>query len=180
MDETQLQDFFFGPENGISIFKCIQCGTCSGSCPLASQMDHGPRELFGLIRQGSMAEALRSNTLWACVSCYNCTARCPREIPVTDLIYSLKRLAIRSGLATPDKSADLYRAFAAEVERHGRVNEPRLMARYGLRRPLNALAQSGLALKLLRRGRLDFRTRRVRNPESLAGLLADKKPAAES
>ncbi|MCS6843379.1 MAG: 4Fe-4S dicluster domain-containing protein, partial [Caldilineales bacterium] len=32
--------------------RCIQCGTCGGSCPSAADMDHTPRQLFALIFAG--------------------------------------------------------------------------------------------------------------------------------
>lgn len=172
MDETNLLTIFLEQDPGRELRKCIQCGTCSGSCPLAGEMDHGPRELFALIREGCMRDALRSNTPWLCVSCYQCTARCPREIPITDLMYALKRLATREKLAPRHRVPELYRAFAAEIAAHGRVAEPLIMARYGLRRPLDAMASLPLAVKMLRRGRLSPRPQTTRQPDAVKKLLA--------
>jgi heterodisulfide reductase subunit C len=67
---------------------CIQCGTCGGSCPSASAMDHTPRSIFAMIRSGMREEVLKSNTPWMCVSCYFCTVRCPQEIHITDIMYT--------------------------------------------------------------------------------------------
>ena len=58
---------------------CIQCGTCSGSCPVSYYMDNPPRKLFAMIRAGMRDQVLGSDSLWLCTSCYTCTLRCPRE-----------------------------------------------------------------------------------------------------
>ncbi|MBW2220604.1 MAG: 4Fe-4S dicluster domain-containing protein, partial [Deltaproteobacteria bacterium] len=73
----KLQEFFYNTDHGKDILKCIQCGTCSGSCPFTDQMDYAPRGLFALIRDGEMDEVLKSNTMWFCSSCYQCVERCP-------------------------------------------------------------------------------------------------------
>jgi heterodisulfide reductase subunit C len=75
---------------------CIQCGTCGGSCPAAKDMDHTPRMLFAMLRAGMREEVLRSNTQWICVSCYHCVVRCPQEVHIADVMYTLKGMAIRA------------------------------------------------------------------------------------
>jgi heterodisulfide reductase subunit C len=74
---------------------CIQCGTCGGSCPSGPDMEHTPRALFALIKAGMRETVLRSNTPWYCVSCYYCMTRCPQDVHVTDIMYTLKRFDIR-------------------------------------------------------------------------------------
>lgn len=166
--KTSSDEFLQTPK-GMKLLHCIQCGTCSGSCPLAGCMDHAPRELFGLIRDGDMEAVLTSNTPWYCVSCYQCMARCPQQIPVTDIMYVLKQMAAERGLSPAGhKLPDLYRAFSREIEAHGRVSEARVMARYGTRHPLDMLAKAGLGLKLLARGRLELAPRSIDNCASLA------------
>ena len=59
--------------------RCIQCGTCGGSCPSGADMEHTPRGLFAMINAGMKNQVLRSNTPWYCVSCYYCTVRCPQQ-----------------------------------------------------------------------------------------------------
>ncbi len=179
MDEEKLQQEFYGAHHGNDILRCIQCGTCSGSCPLTTRMDHAPRELFALIRDGEMEEALRSNTQWFCVSCYQCMVRCPQDIPVTDLMYSLKEMAVKHGLVSPlCKMPDLYKVFSGEVDRTGKMNETYLMARYGLKHPGDMIAKAFLGLQLLKRGRLGIRAERTKNPMRIrlhAGGEAERK-----
>ncbi len=47
---------------GEALLTCLQCGTCSGSCPSGPDMDYSPRKIFALIRAGERDEVLRSNT----------------------------------------------------------------------------------------------------------------------
>ncbi|MFH1135321.1 MAG: 4Fe-4S dicluster domain-containing protein [Pseudomonadota bacterium] len=175
MDKKALETYFFEHAGGHAIRECIQCGTCGGSCPLADQMDYSPRALFALIRDGEILEALHSEAPWLCVSCYNCAARCPREIPVTDLMYALKRLAAENNLAPrSNKTKDLYEAFAAVNERFGRITEPAVMARYALGHPMAALANARLGLALFQRGRLEFRLQKMKTPGRLRKLLGGR------
>jgi heterodisulfide reductase subunit C len=154
---TEALAAFRKNDGGHRVDSCIQCGTCSGSCPLASEMDFGPRGLFALIRAGDMEPALRSNTLWLCVSCQACTVRCPQEIPVTELIHALKQLALEHGLVPRgQKMPDLYQAFAAQVRSRGRASETMIAARYGLRHPGDMLDKMSLALELLKRKRMSL------------------------
>lgn len=176
MDEVDLKYDFFEKAHAGKILRCIQCGTCSASCPLTDQMDHAPRELFALIRDGDIITALRSNTLWYCVSCYYCIVRCPQEIPVTDLIYSLKQMAVQRGLSPGyHKLPDMYHSFTQVVARYGRIHEPLLMARYALRHPMDALGSIPLAMRMLKKGRLDFFPSRLSQPDRVSRLLAEVK-----
>jgi heterodisulfide reductase subunit C len=74
---------------GDRLRRCIQCGTCSGSCPVSYAMDVQPRQLVAFFRAGDLESILRSRTIWICASCYACTVRCPAGIKVTELIYGL-------------------------------------------------------------------------------------------
>ena len=53
-------------EEGEWVKMCMQCGVCSGSCPLGPFWDHPPQEIFMMIRAGNsnreMAAALGVNT----------------------------------------------------------------------------------------------------------------------
>ena len=45
---------------------CIQCGTCSGTCPLSIYMDFSPRQVVALVRAAGETACWRANcTIWA-------------------------------------------------------------------------------------------------------------------
>ena len=37
---------------GEKMFSCIQCGTCSGTCPVSHYMDFTPRRIIAMVREG--------------------------------------------------------------------------------------------------------------------------------
>ena len=102
---------------------CIQCGTCGGSCPSASAMDHTPRAIFAMLRAGMRDEVMQSNTPWMCVSCYYCTVRCPQEIHITDVMYTLKNMALEAGTIQDKTASDFSKTFIGYVENYGRSFE---------------------------------------------------------
>ncbi len=78
---------------------CMQCGMCSGSCPIGPEMDNGPRKLFVIaVRTSMKEEVLSSSTIWNCTQCYNCVVRCPRKVPVTYILQGLATVAAPRGL----------------------------------------------------------------------------------
>lgn len=112
-------------DGGDRMAMCMQCGVCSGSCPLNTTMDNGPRKTFMMIRAGMKDEVLSSNTLWNCVSCYNCVVRCPRHVPVAYILHELATVAIREGYA-PAKTSEtnkFVRGFTWSFKTFGRTDE---------------------------------------------------------
>jgi heterodisulfide reductase subunit C len=158
---------------GERIIDCIQCGTCSGSCPTSPLMDYTPRKLFAMIRAGLKDEVLNCNTFWYCTSCYYCTVRCPQQIKITDIMYALKRLALQSGPRRRGDSARVfYETFVGIVERDGKSFEPELMTRYMLgTNPLLMLKSSILGLKLIRHRRFPFRRHTIKARNELKKII---------
>ncbi len=154
--------------NGERIGTCIQCGVCGGSCPTADDMDYTPRQMMHLINTGLRETALRANTPWKCVSCYLCTSRCPQQIPITDVMYALKRLSVSQGVANDDHGVALARAFTHNVERHGRSFELGLASGFYLaHRPASFFKMAPLGMKMLKRGRMSLRPHDIDDPEEL-------------
>jgi heterodisulfide reductase subunit C len=164
---------------GETLALCLQCGTCGGSCPSGPDMDHTPRLLFALIAADMRDEVLRSNTPWMCVSCYYCTVRCPQEIPITDFMYTLKRMAITEGLYHEDAHADWSNSFIGYIEQYGRSFEFGLATRYHLtHHPLNALGKGALGLQMMQKGRLSMTPERIRNMDQLHAIVNSAKQIA--
>jgi Fe-S oxidoreductase len=87
---------------GEKLKACIQCGICSGSCPLGYAMQYPPRRLIASLRAGVMDQVLQSNTPWLCVACYTCTARCPSAVGITDMLFPAMREALlMQGVGVP-------------------------------------------------------------------------------
>ena len=156
--------------------KCIQCGTCGGSCPSGSDMDHSPRTLFAMAEAGMKDDVLRSNTPWYCVSCYYCMARCPQEVHITDIMSTLKRMAIKEGHykeSSASDAPDFSGTFIDFVESYGRSFELGLATRYHLRHhPLGAMKMAtSMGLEMLRKGRMDLTPNRIKGIDQLNAIL---------
>ncbi len=164
---------------GEALARCLQCGTCGGSCPSAPDMDTTPCRLFAMLKAGMDEEVLSSNTPWYCVSCYYCMVRCPQNIPITDFMYTLKRLAIEKGLHHKDSHADWSNSFIGYVEQYGRAFEFGLATRYHLtHHPLKMVGKSGLGFQMLTKGRLRPTPVRIRNIPQLTAILTEAKRIA--
>jgi len=157
---------------GEKLFECIQCGTCSGVCPVSEYMDYTPRQIIGLVRQGFRREVLSSRTIWLCASCYACAAHCPAGIKITDLMYALKRMAIAAGLfparfPTPVLAQEFYKM----VKSKGRSTESWLMMWRFLRtQPLDLVKMTPLGMRLFLSGRIGPGTERIERRGDLKSI----------
>lgn len=173
----ELQKVFmeevFSIPGGEKIKTCIQCGTCSASCPTAYAMDYTPRQIISFFRAGLLDRVLRSNTVWMCASCYNCHVRCPAGIKLTDVMYELKRLGIKYNLY-PDgeKAPALSTSFEDVVDDYGRNFETQMMAKYTMRTgALAGLRLLPMAFKMWQRGRVKLKAERIDNHRDLRRMI---------
>ncbi len=167
-----LHEVIEGTPGGEQIVHCLQCGSCGGSCPNGADMQYTPRALFAMINADERTKVLSSNTMWCCVSCYFCTTRCPQNIPITELMYCLKRLAIRDGLAKDTDAPALAKTFTNLLDRYGRSFELGLASRYYLfNKPLALLRMGPLGLSMFTRGRMSLIPKKIKNIEQLQAII---------
>jgi heterodisulfide reductase subunit C len=108
-------------------------------------------------------DVLASNTMWCCVSCYFCTARCPQEIPIT----------IREGKATEGDAPALARTFTGFVDKYGRAFELGIATRYlMLNKPMSMLKGMGMGMGMFARGRLSLRPTKIRQTAQLQAIIS--------
>jgi heterodisulfide reductase subunit C len=146
---------------------CIQCGTCGGSCPSASAMDHTPRAIFAMLRAGMRDEVLSSNT--------PCTVRCPQDIHITDVMYTLKNMALKANMVQDSTASDFSRTFIRYVENYGRSFEIGLagiqnMTHLKLATRLPNLAPMALGM-LTKKGMSPFPPKRIKGMDGLKKIL---------
>lgn len=75
---------------------CINCGTCTGSCPSGRRTAFRTRSAIRKVLTGDVS-VLSDIDIWLCSTCYYCYERCPRDIPVTDMIIKLRNIAVEEG-----------------------------------------------------------------------------------
>ena len=173
IEDLTLLDEVSARTAGISRLEmCIQCGTCGGSCPSAADMDHTPRMLFAMLRAGMREEALKSNTPWICVSCYHCVVRCPQNVHIADVMYTLKGMAIEANLFQDSTAPDFSQTFVDMVEEYGRGFEFGLATRHYLKHfPLRLPGMAPMGLGLLSKKRLSITPHKIKGIKQLTAIL---------
>jgi Fe-S oxidoreductase len=128
-DETI--DLTFAEQKGFDAAKlstCLQCGTCSSSCPTWFAMDVPPRKLWRMLSLGMKQEIAKLSTFWLCTACNSCTVRCPRGIQVADTMRQVRELVINDGLQpTPEPLNRLSDMIVRSHNMMGDDNETRLI-----------------------------------------------------
>lgn len=159
---------------GEQLKNCIQCGTCSGVCPLSVYMDYTPRQVMALTRGDFKNEVLRSHTIWLCASCYACSVQCPQEIRITDIMYELKQRAIQEGIYPKRFPIPvLAREFGEMVRRNGRITELLLVMKLFLKTNWwAAIGNWRMGLDLFKTGRLSLKTEKIKHREDIPRMLA--------
>lgn len=170
-------------EEGEMLQMCMQCGVCSGSCPLGPQgaWEYPPSELFMMVRAGKREEVLGTSSMWMCTSCYNCIARCPRKLPITHLMHGLAHYAKKLGLAPKNQATKKFGVlFWNNLGKKGRINELKLGINLyfvdGFAQGIkNAIKASSLGLGMLKAKRLNllefFGGHSVKDSSGLAKIL---------
>jgi len=157
---------------GSQIRSCIQCGVCSGTCPMAGEMEYPPRKIIAMIRAGMREEVLSSNSMWHCLSCYLCYERCPRGVKPTEIAHALESLSIKYGYrAKGTTNPIMYRNFVASIKNNGRVHEFGTMIKYYMvTNPITALKMLPVAAKLLLHGRMPLMPESTKGRADLAKI----------
>jgi len=171
------QEVFDNVDFGEEIKMCMQCGVCAASCPLSLQMDFSPRKIFSLIRAGKREEVLGCNAIMLCTSCYSCKVRCPRGIPVIDVMHGLAHYAIKEGYFPRKDTATFGSEFFNQIYRLGRIDEKDLSRRYffsnglvsGIQHSLE-MADVGISMVLHKRMKL-LPERKIKGIQSLRKML---------
>jgi Fe-S oxidoreductase len=117
---------------GEDIQICIQCGVCSGSCPVASEMEYTPRKIIAMVRAEMEDEILASESIWRCLSCYLCQVRCPREIKLIDKIVDTRRHLVQEEAKFPQEMIQVFRDIEVYGDTFGMGRSSRLEWAHGL------------------------------------------------
>lgn len=176
-DLSLLQDVAMRTPGESRLEMCIQCGTCGGSCPSASAMDHTPRAIFAMLRAGMREDVMKSNTPWMCVSCYYCTVRCPQEIHITDVMYTLKNMSLEAKLGHNGTASDFSKTFISLVESYGRSFEIGLAGLHNVKHFITRLpSMTPMAIGMLtKKGMSVMPPKRIKGMDQLKKILARAK-----
>jgi Fe-S oxidoreductase len=71
---------------------CFQCGVCTAICPWGLVKDEVVN-VRKLIREAQLGTPEWDEAIWLCTTCKLCEERCPRGVPISEVILALRNLA---------------------------------------------------------------------------------------
>lgn len=166
--DSAFRDLILKTPGGEKIPTCMQCGICAGSCPVSHEMDYNPRELVRMIQLGLKKEVLNSNTIWICTTCFSCSVRCPRGIRPTELMETLKPIAMAEGIK--NKNAKFDDVFSEVVKKNGRASEFLLISKYSLSEP-GMIRQLPFGLSLISKGKMPLSVDKMKDTGELDAIF---------
>lgn len=106
---------------------CFQCGTCTAGCPSGKNTAYRIRKLMRMAQLGMKDEIISSDDLWQCTTCYTCEERCPRGVPIVDVVIALRNIAVANGKMYENhkKTADNLLKFGHTVSINDKVKAQR-------------------------------------------------------
>jgi heterodisulfide reductase subunit C2 len=146
---------------GINPATCYQCGKCSAGCPMASESDLRPHQVMRRVMYGPRERALQDESIWLCLTCETCSARCPNGCDPARVIDAVRELAIDSGQAQMPRSIGAFhRAFLEQIRSNGRLHEVGLVMDYKLKTG-DLMKDVTNAPAMFARGKLNLRADRI-------------------
>jgi len=92
----RIQARQFAREHGL--FACIQCGKCTGGCPVSYKTALNIRDvIYHLLVSDNGFELDGFGELWDCTTCNTCTARCPKEVDPMEVMIGLRSVVVEGG-----------------------------------------------------------------------------------
>lgn len=78
--------------SGTDTKKCMVCGKCSATCPNYDSMEYHPHQFIQMVENGEIEKLLKSKSIYACLSCFACLERCPRQVEPTKVIEAVREV----------------------------------------------------------------------------------------
>ncbi|MCR5080443.1 MAG: 4Fe-4S dicluster domain-containing protein [Treponema sp.] len=81
--------------SGVNPKKCMVCGKCSATCPNYDAMEYHPHQFVQMVENNEIEPLLKSKSIYACLSCFACLERCPRQVEPAKLIDAVRTVVER-------------------------------------------------------------------------------------
>ncbi len=81
---------------------CIQCGRCTGGCPVTVRADLNVRQFVNdAYDEEKLDELARLAEIWDCTACHTCAVRCPKGLKPLEVLIGLRSMIVESGKVEP-------------------------------------------------------------------------------
>ncbi len=102
--DPQLREFV-NASSAQLVDRCFACSKCTAGCPIARHSDLRPAHFLRMVQFGLTDALLNNPTLWRCLGCDLCGARCPNDVHIGNMLAAIRQLAWdasrRAGLSDP-------------------------------------------------------------------------------
>ena len=95
----------------LELMGCIQCGKCTGGCPLARKTVLNIRSLVYTMLVEPELDVNAHQELWDCTCCFTCVQRCPKDVRPAELIIELRGQMVEGGRIPETVGAALMGVF---------------------------------------------------------------------
>jgi heterodisulfide reductase subunit C len=102
---------------GKDVMTCLQCGNCTGVCPISLKIDYKTRSIIKYCQFG--LKKFTIGTRWVCATCYRCYEHCPADINPAEVMIALRHIAIREGVIPP-----FIKVAATNLVKYGQSVKP--------------------------------------------------------
>lgn len=94
------------------LFACIQCGKCTGGCPVAMKTRLNPRSMIYRLLVADNGFNLEGyEELWDCTTCSTCSTRCPKQVNPMEMLIALRSYIVERGRVHPNVKTALESTF---------------------------------------------------------------------
>lgn len=94
------------------LFGCIQCGRCTGGCPVTVRTPLNVRTFVYNAKSEDELEGLsQEESVWDCTTCWTCASRCPKGLEPLEVLIGLRGIQIEEGQVQPTLRDALQSVF---------------------------------------------------------------------
>jgi len=83
------------------LLECIQCGMCTGGCPVARKANLNVRRYMREVSAMGKLTIHPQNELWSCTTCSTCGIRCPKDLNPYEFLIDIRSMAVEEGQIAP-------------------------------------------------------------------------------
>ncbi len=95
---TEMQTF----TEKYDLLGCIQCGRCTGGCPVTVRADLNVRQFVNdAYDEEKLDELAKLAEIWDCTACHTCAVRCPKGLKPLEVLIGLRSMIVESGKVEP-------------------------------------------------------------------------------
>ena len=138
---------------------------------MAAETDLRPHDLMRLCQRDERERIFADESMWLCLTCETCSARCPNECDPARVIDALREIAAEEQPAgAPRAIRAFHRSFLEQIRWNGRMHEVGLIAAYKARTG-DLFADVASTPGLLTRGKLRFLPARIKGVGDLRRIF---------